>query len=256
MRVDPVLETPRLFGFLLALARVSGVFAFAPLPGFQAGPPRARIVLSLVVSFALFPVLPGTNLTLATPPSLLLWLLPETALGIAIGLAVALVLEAFVMAAQILSLNAGFSFAQTIDPTSQAESGVLLVFAQFAGGLLFLALGFDREVIRLLAGSFVTHPAGAWLAGLGAQSLLRLGADMLALAVRLSLPVVALLLLVDLALGLLGRLNAQLQLLTLSFPIKMTAAVLLLGWLTTLLPRLLVPYGGMIFGTLRRALRL
>ena len=49
------------------------------------------------------------------------------------------------MAAQILSLNAGFSFAQTIDPTTQAQSGVLVVFAQLAGGMVFLALGLDRR---------------------------------------------------------------------------------------------------------------
>ena len=48
---------------------------------------------------------------------------------------------------------------------------------------------------------------------------------------RLALPVVALLMLVDLALALLGRLNAQLQLLTLAFPAKMLAALLLLAWM-------------------------
>jgi len=82
-----------------------------------------------------------------------------------------------------------------------------------------------------------------------------LGGDMLALAVRLALPVIALLVLVDIALGLLGRLNAQLQLLTLAFPIKMTAALVLLGGIAALLPRLLLAYGGVVFGTLRQVLR-
>src|ERR1039457_759017 len=50
-----------------------------------------------------------------------------------------------------------FSFAQTIDPTTQGESGVLLVFAQLAGGMVFLSLGLDREVIRTLAYSLEAH---------------------------------------------------------------------------------------------------
>ena len=101
--------------------------------------------------------------------------------------------------------------------------------------MFFLALGFDREVIRTLADSL--DPSGRRLAGgSGAEALLRLGGDMLALAVRLALPGIALLVLTDIALGLLGRLNAQLQLLTLAFPIKMTAALVLLGWITVLLP--------------------
>jgi flagellar biosynthetic protein FliR len=254
MPADITLGLPVLYGFLLVLARVSGVFALAPLPGFQSASRMARIVLSVMITLALYPLWPRIEAARAEAPGMLLWVLPEIAVGLTIGLGVAFILEVFLLAAQILSLNAGFSFAQTIDPTTQAESGVLLVFAQLAGGVVFLALGLDREVIRTLAYSLKTHPAGVWISPLAAEAMLRLGGDMLALAVRLALPGIALLVLADIALGLLGRLNAQLQLLTLSFPIKMTAALVLLGWLAVLLPGLMAGYGAVVFGTLRRAL--
>lgn len=244
-----------LFGFLLVLARVSGVVAFVPLPGFQSAPKPARIVLSLVITLALFPRWPQIDAAGAGGGRMLLWVLPEIAVGITIGLAVAFLMEAFVTGAQVLSLNAGFSFAQTIDPATQAESGVLLVFAQLAGGMVFLALGLDRQVIRTLAGSLEAHPAGAWLTPPAAEAILRLGADMLAMALRLAMPGIALLVLADIALGLLGRLNAQLQLLTLAFPIKMVAALILLAWIAALLPRLLAGFAGTAFGTLRQVLR-
>ncbi len=255
MPVDLTIGFPSLMAFILVLVRVSGVFAFVPLPGFQAAPPMARIVLSILITLALFPVWPRINVAPANAGRILMWVLPEIGVGLVIGLGVAFILEVFMLAAQVLSLNAGFSFAQTIDPTTQGESGVLLVFAQLASGMVFLSLGLDREVIRTLAYSLEIHPAGAWISQLAAESLLRLGADMLALAVRLALPGIAMLVLADMALGLLGRLNAQLQLLTLAFPIKMTAALVLLGWLTVLLPRLMASYGAVVFGTLRRALR-
>jgi flagellar biosynthetic protein FliR len=244
-----------LCGFLLVLARVSGIFALAPLPGFQSAPRMARVVLAGSITLALYPVWPRIDAARADAGQMLLWAVAELGVGVTIGLGVAFILEAFVMAAQILSLNAGFSFAQTIDPSTQAESGVLLVFAQLAGGTVFLALGLDREVIRLLAGSLEAHQAGAWATPPATAAVLGLGADMLGLAVRLALPAIALLVLVDIALGLLGRLNAQLQLLTLSFPIKMTAALVLLGWLAVLLPQLMTAYAGAVFGTLRQALR-
>jgi len=251
MRADPGMLS-MLYGFLLTLARVSGVIALVPLPGLQAAPKTARIVLSVALTLVLSASWPAVG---NTPPDLgrmLLWILPEIGIGVSIGLAVAIILEAFITAAQILSLNAGFSFAQTIDPTTQAESGVLLVFAQLAGGLIFLALGLDREVIRALAYSLEAHPAGAWLSAPAAAAVLRLGGDMLALAVRLAMPGIALLTLVDVALGLLGRLNAQLQLLTLAFPIKMVAGLILLAWITILLPKLMAVFAGTAFGTLRR----
>ncbi len=245
---------PALYGFLLALARVSGVFALAPLPGFAGGPKPARIVLSVLVTLALAPAWPRLDPGPGGIPLLLLWVLPEIGAGVAVGLAVALILEVFVLAAQILSLNAGFSFAQTIDPATQAESGVLVVLAQLAGGLFFCALGLDREVVRALAHSLEAHPAGTWLTRASGEALARLGGDMLSLALRLALPGVALLVLADLALALLGRLNTQLQLLTLAFPVKMLGALIVLAWLGALLPRLLAGYAGLALGALRRAL--
>ena len=255
MPAELTLRVSTLYGFLLVLARVSGVFALVPLPGFQSGPRLARIVLSVMITMALYPLWPQVDAARADVPRMLLWVLPELAVGVTIGLGVAFILEVFLLGAQILSLNAGFSFAQTIDPATQAQSGVLLIFGQLAGGMVFLSLGLDREVIRTLAYSLEAHPAGAWIAPPAAEALLRLGGDMMALAVRLALPAIALLLLVDIALGLMGRLNAQLHLMALAFPIKMTVALVLLGWITALLPKLLAAYGGVVFGTLRRALR-
>jgi flagellar biosynthetic protein FliR len=253
MPADPLIAT--LYGFLLVLARVSGVFALVPLPGFSSAPPMARIALSVLVSLALYPRWPQIDAARRDAPTLLLWVLPEIAVGVTIGLGVAFILEAFLMGAQVLSLNAGFSFAQTIDPSTQAESGVLLVFAQLAGGLIFLSIGLDREVIRTLAYSLEAHPAGAWIARPGAEPLLRLGGDMLGLALRLAMPAIALLVLADIALGLLGRLNAQLQLLTLAFPVKMLGALVLLGWIAVLVPKLMAAFAGTVFGTLRQVLR-
>ena len=84
----------------------------------------------------------------------------EAGLGLGVGLAVAFLAEAFQMGAQIISLQAGYSFASTIDPTGQADSSVLLVIAQLAAGLLFFATGLDRQVVRALAQSLGVHPPG------------------------------------------------------------------------------------------------
>jgi flagellar biosynthetic protein FliR len=66
-----------------------------------------------------------------------------------------------------------------------------------------------------------------------------LGSLLFSTGVRLALPIVALLVMVDVALALLGRLNSQLQLLSLAFPAKMLTALLVLSWLAALFPRIL-----------------
>ena len=98
--------------------------------------------------FSRWPVVPTDGVTVAVLAG---WALAEAAVGIAIGVSVAIVLEAFTLAAQVLGLQAGYAYASTIDPNSEADSGILLVFAQLMAGMLFFAMGLDREVLRLFA---------------------------------------------------------------------------------------------------------
>jgi flagellar biosynthesis protein FliR len=245
MHPELTLSLATLYAFLLVLARMAGIFAFVPLPGVKSGPEAARVVLSLCLTIALFPSWPA--LPAADPGfgHIVGWLITEAALGTAIGICVSLLLEAFVFGAQVMGLQAGYAYASTIDPSSQADSGVLLVVAQLVAGMLFFALGLDREIIRAVARSLQTHPPGTFVLGPNAlQQVISLGSAMLATGLRLAMPVVALLIIVDVSLALLGRINAQLQLLTLAFPIKMLATLVLLGWIAILMPTLLRQAGG------------
>jgi len=244
-----------LYGFLLVLARVGGALVFVPLPGVNGGPLPARAALAVGFTLALAARWPAVAASEVTAGTLTAWILAESAVGIAIGVAVALVLEAFALAAQVLGLQAGYAYASTIDPNTQADSGVLLVFAQLVSGLLFFSLGLDREVLRLFALSLDRVPAGGYVFGLPAAGpLIRLGSGLFAVGVRLALPVVALLVMVDVALALLGRLNAQLQLLSLAFPAKMLTALAVLALVASVIPRILLAFSGSACSAVRRML--
>ncbi|HKW98401.1 MAG TPA: flagellar biosynthetic protein FliR [Bryobacteraceae bacterium] len=243
------ISLPAVLGFVLVLARVSGAFLFVPLPGVNAGPEAARVVLSLSFTMALYPRWPQINLMEPYAGGLVIALLGELALGLTIGVAVAVLSESFLMAGQIIGLQAGYAYASTIDPSTQADSGILVVFAQLTAGLLFFAMGLDREIIRAFARSLDTFPPGTFvLAPSGAEQILRLASGIFSVGLRLAMPALALLLLVDLALALLGRLNAQLQLLLLAFPVKMMAAVGLLAAMAVLFPRVYRGYAEQVMG--------
>ena len=74
------------------------------------------------------------------------------------------------------------------------------------------------------------------------------------MGVRLALPVVALLVMVDVALALLGRLNAQLQLLSLAFPAKMLTALVMLSWIAAIFPRVIREISGHAMAAAHRML--
>ena len=232
MHAELQLSTATLLGFLVTLARIGGVFVFLPLPGMKSGTELARIVLSVSVTMALFPHWPKVSAE-GSAGLLAVWMISEAALGIGIGLAVAFVTEAVLVAAQTLSLQAGYGFASMVDPNTQADSGILVIFAQLAAGLLFFGMGLDREVLRIFARSLDIMPAGSFVLSRGmGERLLSAGAAMFSTGVRLAMPVIA----VDISLALLGRVNAQLQLLTIAFPIKMMLALTVFGWILILLP--------------------
>jgi len=228
-----------LYGFLLVLARLVGVFTFLPLPGLKAGPDSAKIALSLALTLALYSRWP----ILKSPPTSMVqlagWMLAEAGIGLATGVAVAFILEGMVMAAQAISTQAGFSYASFVDPNTEADATVLILIAQLTAGLLFFAMGLDRQLLAILSKSLETNPPGTFAAGRpGVEALVMLGSSVFSTGIRLVLPLMTLLFLIDLSMGLLGRLNSQLQLIALALPAKMLAAMLALSLLVLMAPKL------------------
>ena len=161
----------------------------------------------------------------------------EMALGLAIGLVITIVLELFQVAAQIASLQAGFGFASTIDPTSGADSTVLITLAQLTAGLLFFTGGGDRMLVRVLADSIRLCPPESFTISRGwADAITRFSSTIFSSGLRLAAPVVALLLLADVSLAVLGRMQQQLHLVSLTMPLKLVAAMLVLSFTLTFQP--------------------
>lgn len=255
MGTELTLNTGTLYAFLLVLARISGAFIYIPLPGIQAGNSVARAVLSLSMTFVLFPRWPAIDASTVNLGLLIGWLLAEAGLGLAVGLAVAFLTEGFSMGAQIISLQAGYSFATTIDPNSGADSGVLLAMSQLAAGLLFFATGLDRQVLLVFSQSLSSRPPGHFVVSQSmVNGLIQLGSSVFTTGLRLVLPLLGLLLMVEISLALLARLNSQLHLMALSFPIKMLLSLSLLGWLVMVYPKVFTQSSNQVLQWIRSLL--
>jgi flagellar biosynthetic protein FliR len=226
MPSSALFTTGTLFSFLLALSRVSGVVAFLPVPGIRNAPDLTRIALSLSLTLCLAGSWPAPP---AAEPGLVMltfWILSEAALGVLMGIFASVLVDSFQLGAQVLGLQAGFSYASTIDPGSQADSTILQIFAQLFASTLFFCLGFHREIVLMLAHSFATLPPGTFVPKAGAgQAAIVITGTIFSTGLRIAFPVLALLLMVDIALALLSRIQAQLQLMTLAFPAKMLTAI-------------------------------
>lgn len=254
---DEVL-TPLLFSFLLVLARVSSIFVFLPMPMMRQAPEIPKIVLALTLSCALFPFWPKEMEAHPAIGTLVFWIFREAAIGLTIGLTVSFVAEGLAIATQMISAQAGYSYATSVDPNSNADSGVLPVFGQLMASMLFFALGFDRQMIAALAASLTTLPPGSTLWKIepaSAETVLKLSSGMFSTALRLALPVAGLLIILDLSLALLSRINQQLQLITVAFPSKMLLALAMLAVMTPVIALVYESQGAQAFAALRQLVR-
>jgi flagellar biosynthetic protein FliR len=225
--------------FLLTATRVGGALAFTPIPGIRQAPALTRALLILCVAAVLTPLYPPARLP-GSASAFFLWLVNELIFGLAVGLLAGFVAEGLLLAAQAVSLQAGYSFATMVDPNSQADSGVLQIFFTLAANLLFFVCGLHHAILRAFTASLQHWPPGAPLEPDLAEIIIRFGGSAIASGLRLAIPVAGFLLLTDLFLAIAGRMHAQLQLLTLAFPVKMLAS---LAGLAVLAPAAALLYG-------------
>jgi flagellar biosynthesis protein FliR len=253
MHAKLTLSASMLLGFVLVLSRMAGVFVFVPMPVKEAGPVVARIVFALASALALFPRWPAVNADGATLATLTGWLILEAALGMAIGLMVSFITEWLTLGAQVLGLQAGYGYASVVDPTTQADSDVLPVVAQLTSGLLFFTTGLHRYVIRAFADSLDRYPPGQFAMTRDlAQTIIRLGSGVFSTGLRLALPVIGLLLMVEIALALLGRISSQLHIGMQAFPAKMLLTLATLVSVLLVVPVLYQSFASQVFDSIRR----
>ena len=242
--------------FLVVLARVGGLVTFAPFWGHRAAPVKVRAVLAFVLALAVTPVvLPR----LAAPPDnllgLALVLAGELLVGCALGFVGRLVFGAVEVAAEVVSSQMGFGLAHTIDPSSNAQTGVIVTAAQMAGLLVLLAADGHHWLLAAAVRSFETTAPGHFAATPAlAELVVRLSADALAVGVALAAPAVVVLLAVEFALAVAGRAAPQLQVMIVGFPVKIAVGLWLIGASLYFMPGAMRSAFGSMAGGLRRAL--
>jgi len=175
-------------------------------------------------------------------------------LGAAIGLMVSFLSEAFTLGAQSIALQAGYGYASVVDPTTQAESDVLAVLAQLLAGLLFFTAGLHRLLIKVFAESLTSYPPGTFaLSQNVAREVVRIGSGVFSFGLRLAMPIIGLLLMTEITLALLGRINGQLHLGMHAFPIKMMLTLATLASILAVTPHLYGAYAEQVLASMRRS---
>ena len=95
--------------------------------------------------------------------------------------------------------------------------------------LAFLAINGHLYMLSALAESFKTLPIGTMFPNQGFNDVARWGGSIFAYALQISLPILAALLITNIALGILTRAAPQLNLFAIGFPITLAVGFLVLA---------------------------
>jgi flagellar biosynthetic protein FliR len=216
-------------GFIWPLTRVLGLVAASPVFGNARVPRTARLGFGVVVAIAIAPLVPAVPATDPASWEGLLIIAKELVTGVMMGFAMRLVFAAVEMAGEISSLTMGLGFASFFDPMSQGRSSAISQFLTWIATLTLLVANVHLWLLEALAESFFTLPiSGRLFHGGGFWDLALWGAKIFSAGVQLSLPIVAALLIANVALGILTRAAPQLNLFGIGFPITLGVGFIVL----------------------------
>jgi flagellar biosynthetic protein FliR len=218
------------------LSRILALIASAPITGNQQFPVSAKIGLAVMLTVLVAPILPATSVIDPGSGAALLLLLREVLIGLAMGLAMRVVFAGVSMAGDIIGLQMGIGFAQFYDPQNNTQVPVTGQFLSLIATLVFLSVNGHLMMIATLVESFQSAPVDGLLAN-NAMLLAQWGGTIMRAALLLSLPLIAVLLITNIALGVLSRAAAQLNIFAIGFPITLGIGfIALLITLPTMIP--------------------
>ena len=219
-----------LISFIWPLTRILGLIMLAPVFAHTSVPRRVKIGLGVFIALIIAPTLPPMpDVGLGSWQGLLI-LVQQLLIGMAIGFIMRVVFAAVEAAGEIVGLQMGLGFASFFDPQSAGQTLVIAQFFNLLALLLFLAVNAHLLVIGILVDSFKSLPISIQpLSAAGFYNLAAFGSTVFAVGLQLALPLIAILLMTNLALGILTRSAPQLNIFAIGFPITLGVGLIALS---------------------------
>ena len=229
----PGLELQELFTFLIMLLiaslRVGAFLIAAPFFGGQMVPLQIRIVFSFCLGFWILGTVEFPDLSILLGSKLILIIMQELFIGLTVGLVLNIAFAAVSLAGNLVAGTSGLAFAATVDPTGAGQSPVISQIFMLFLIVTFFSVNGHLVVLGLIYKSFDYYPLGEFTtyrdlvrAGLSASEIL------FKTAVMIMFPIVAVLLLVNIAVGFITKSAPTLNLFSFGFPMTLIGAFIIL----------------------------
>ena len=211
--------------------RIGACLMVAPLFGASYVPPRIRIVLAAAVTLVALPLIPRIDGLTVLSVDGVITTVQQIVIGAAMGFALQMMFDALALAGQLLANGMGLGMAFNIDPLRGVETAALGQLYTIMGTLTFIALNGHVALIETLVASFHGLPVGpTGFAPQVLQSLADWGTTLFSGALRIALPGMTALLVINLAFGVVSRAAPSLNLFAVGLPVTLVFGLVVI-WL-------------------------
>jgi flagellar biosynthetic protein FliR len=219
--------------FFAVLVRYSVMLSVLPIIGDRYVPNMIKILLSLVVSLALFPSL--INSGFVRPGDAQQWgasaggiagtMTVEVMFALILGYTARMAFEAVSFGGNLMGNFMGFAMASTFDPNQGSQTQVVAEIQMALATLLFLALDGHHLMLRAALSSYQIVGVGGMGLGAGvngslAQRLMELSSMVIRTGIQISAPVALAVFGVNVVFGVMSKAMPQLNILVLSIAVS------------------------------------
>lgn len=240
--------------FFWPFFRILALVSTAPFFGARGIPAFTKIGFAFVLTILVAPLLgPLPQIQPASGQGLFI-VAQQLMIGIAMGLAIRIVFSAVEMAGHIMGLQMGLGFATFFDPQNSTQIPIMGQFLGVVAMLLFIAINGHLLLITVLVESFEVMPIGLQpLASEGWKTLALWGGEIFRGGVLIALPVIAVLMMVNIALAILTRAAPQLNIFAVGFPLTLAVGFVVIS---VSISYLLPIFGSMIETAMQMLMRI
>lgn len=211
----------RVPALVLVFFRVAGLMLFAPLFGSSRVPRRVKLMLALVMSLSM---ITGGMPEVVVPDNLIelaMAIAGEILFGLALGIAASTVFVAAQWAGEQIGQQMGFNISEVIDPQFGGGTGVIGELYFFLSLAVFLMIGGHRELVDSVHHSLkLVPPPMLSIDQRVVENIIGAIGSCLILSMRLAAPVLATMLIVDVAMGAIAKTMPQLNVMSAGLSIR------------------------------------
>jgi flagellar biosynthesis protein FliR len=227
----PVFTPELVQSFLFSFLRVSAILVTMPILGNALVPTQVKGGLSLLMTIVIYPFVQN-DLSFETLDflPLILRMAAEVFVGVVIGFTARFIFAGIQFAGDLIGFQMGFSIASVFDPQTSQEVSIISEFQFMMVMIIFLFVDAHHIFLTAMVDSFRTlrlqdfHISQEFF-----RHVVTLSGDVFIIAVKISAPIVAVLLFVNVGLGVIARTVPQINVFIVGIPLQIAVGLIFLG---------------------------